>query len=138
MLTPHGFKGGKAVLQGVVALGTGAVATQTKILFRTPYKGRVQGIKIQSQAAVTGTSITAEVFARTVAGAAGNTLQSAAADVKFASEAAAKAGIDATLTGTEANLDLSAEQLIEVVITATSITAGSGDLLVSLELAPTV
>lgn len=130
------FEGGKGSLQAVVALGTGAVSTQTKIVGCAGKKCRVRSIRFYGQAAVTGTTITAEVFARTTAGAAGSTLQSAAKDIKFASAAAGKAGVDASLTATTTNLSLAEGQLLEVTFTATSITAGPGDLLVEVEMEP--
>lgn len=130
------FRGSPRMLQRVVALGTGAVSTQTVAVGRIPLKSRVKAIRAVGQGAVTGTSITAEVFARTTAGAAGNTLQSAATDVKFASQAAARTGVAASLTATLANLDLAAGQLLEAVITASSVTAGPGDLVIEVELEP--
>jgi hypothetical protein len=130
------FKGGRRHLKVTIPLGTGAVSTQTKIVGAFPTKWRTARIRYFGQAAVTGTSITAEVFARTTAGAAGSTLQSAATDIKFASAAAAKAGTTASLTATVANLSGADGQLTEVVVTATSITAGPGDLLVSIEFDP--
>lgn len=130
------FQGGKGSIQQRIALGTGAVSTDTHIVGAVPKKMRVTSIRIYGQAAVTGTSITAEVFARTTAGAAGNTLQSAARDIKFASAAAGKAGVAASLTATSANLVLAEGQLLEVTITATSITAGPDDVLVEVEFTP--
>jgi hypothetical protein len=132
----HFYEGGKGSVQGVVPLGVSSVSTQTKIVGVVPKKCRVKSIRLYGQATVTGTSITAEVFARTAAGGAGNTLQSAARDIKFASAAAGKAGVDASLTATGANLNLDEGQLIEVVVTASSITAGPGDLLVEVEYQP--
>lgn len=126
------FEGGKGSIQAVVALGTGAVATQTKIVCAVPKKAKIKAINLYGQAAVTGTSVTAEVFARTAAGAAGNSLNTAK-DIKFASATAAKAGVGATLTTTLANRNLAEGQLLEVVITASAITAGPGDVLVVIE-----
>lgn len=129
------FEGGKGSIQGVAALGTGAVTTQTKIVGVVPKDLKVKDIRFYGQAAVTGT-LTAEVFARTSAGAAGNTLQSAATDIAFASAAAGKTGVAASLTDTVANLSIDEDQLIEVVVTATSVTAGPGDLGVKVEFEP--
>lgn len=133
------FEGGKGSIQGIVALGTGSVATQTRIVGVVPKKMRVKNIRFHAQAVATGTTptLTAEVFARTSAGAAGNTLQSAATNIIFADAAAAKAGSAASLTATTANLDLAEPQLIEVVVTAGgTVSAGPGDLLVEIEFEP--
>lgn len=129
------FEGGRGAVQGVVPLGTGAVTTQTKIVAAVPKKFKVTAINLYGQAAVTGTSITAEVFARTAAGAAGNSLCTARS-IAFASAEAGKAGVGATLTATLADRNLAEGQLLEVVITATSITAGPGDVLVVIEYDP--
>jgi hypothetical protein len=127
------FKGGRdQAVQVVLPLGTGAVSTQTKAIAVVPKNCRVTGIRLTGSAGVTGTSITAEVHARTAAGAAGNTLQSAATDVKFANEAAARTGVAASLTATKANLLLRAGQMLQVVVTASSITAGPGDVVVTV------
>lgn len=130
------FEGGKGSIQGVVALGTGAVSTATKIIGVVPKKARVTSIRIYQQADITGTSLTAEVFARTTAGATGNTLQSAATSLDVADAAAGKAGQAASLTATTANLHLSEGQLLEVTFTASSVTAGPGDVLVEVEFEP--
>lgn len=126
----------KRVVRQSIALGTGAVSTQTKLVGRMPVAGKIISISYVGQGAVTGTSITAETFARTAAGAAGNTLQSAARDIKFASTAAALTGVDASLTATTANLTLAANQAFETVITATAITVGPGDLAVEIVYVP--
>lgn len=131
------WRGGlNQTIQAVIALGTGSVSTQTKIVGSIPKKCRITGIRFYGQAAVTGTSLTAQVHARTTAGAAGNDLCSAK-DIKFASAAAAKTGVAATLESTNPeHLNLDEDQLLEVVITATSITAGPGDLLAEIEFQP--
>lgn len=126
----------KRTVRQTIVLGTGAVSTQTKLVGTIPVAGKIQSITFVGQAAVTGTSITAEVFARTAAGAAGNTLQSAAKDIKFASAGAALTGTAASLTATTANLTLAAGQAFEVVFTATSITAGPGDVSVEIVFVP--
>ena len=123
----------KQEIQAVAALGTSSVTTQTKAVGATRRKLRVKSIRFYGSAAVTGTSLTAEVFARTTAGAAGNTLQASATDVAFASEAAARAGTAATLTATGANLVLDEGQLLEVTFTASSVTAGPDDVLTVVE-----
>jgi hypothetical protein len=137
MTTPNQFKGGPdQMVLGVVALGTGAVSTQTRIVGVVPQDLVVKGIRYYGQAAVTGTTVTAEAHARTAAGAAGASLQSAATDINFASAAAGKAGVAAALTTTTGDRRLAQGQLLEVVVTATSITAGPGDLLVAVEFEP--
>jgi hypothetical protein len=130
------FQGGKGSVQQVLPLGTGSVTTQTKVIGVMPKKGLVKEIRFHGQGAVTGTTITAEVFARTTAGATGATLQSAARDIKFGSVEAAKAGVTASLTATAPNRMLAEGQLLEVVVTASSITAGPGDFLIEIEFEP--
>lgn len=132
------FEGGKGSVQVALPLGVGAVSTQTKVVASVPKNCVVKAIRFYGQGAVTGTSITAEVFARTSAGAAGNTLQSAATSVAFATAAAGKTGVAASLTATAANLRLNEDRLLEVVVTATSITVGPGDLLVAIEFEPRI
>lgn len=135
MTVPHDFEGGLGVIQAPIALGTSSVSTQSKLVGVVRKKLRITAIKVYGQAAVTGTSISAIVYARTTAGAAGNALNSALS-IKFASAAAAKAGSAATLTTTKANLVLSPGQLLEVTFTASSITAGPGDVVVDVEYEP--
>lgn len=133
------FEGGKGSIQGVVALGTGAVTTQTRVVGVVPKKLRVSGIRIYQQGDIAGTTptLTAEVYARTTAGAAGNSLQSSTVNMDVADAAAGKAGQDASLTTTEANLDLAEGQLIEVVFTAGgTVSTGPGDVLVEIEFVP--
>ncbi len=131
------YGGGKnQSVQVVIPLGTGAVTTQTKTVGSVPRDCIVTGIRFYGQSAPTATTLTAEVFARTTAGAAGNTQQSAATDIDFASGVLALAGVEASLTATEANLRLVENQLFEVVVTAASATVGPGDLLVEIEFVP--
>ena len=130
--------GNNQSVQGIIALGTGAVSTQTKIVGSVPRKCHVVGVRFYGQSAPTAATFTAEVFARTRAGAAGKTLQSAASDIDFASAAAAKTGVAAALTATGADLNLLEDQLYEVVITATTVTVGPGDLLVEIDFEPRV
>jgi len=117
-------------------LGTGAVSTQTKIVGCVPQNCRVIGVRYYGQAAPTATALTAQTYARTTAGATGNSLQSAATDIDFASAAAAKAGTAASTTATYANLRLDEGQLLEVTVTATACTGGPGDLLVEIDYEP--
>lgn len=129
------FRGGKSqTLQQVVRLGTGAVSTTTPIVCVAPFPFRIKAVRYYGQAAVTGTTITAELHVRASDGGAGVSTQSAATDVKFASAGAAKIGVAAALE--TANLKVAGGRLLEVVVTATSITAGPGDLLVSVEIEP--
>lgn len=128
----------KRVKRRVLALGTSTVTTTTYIVGATEFGLKVIAINFFGQAAVTATGLTAEVFARTTAGATGNTLQSAATALHTAFDTAAhaKAGVAAALTATAANLTLLAGQLLEVTITASSATAGPGDLLVQIVAVP--
>ena len=130
------FQPGNLTTQRVVALGTGVVSTQTRIVGSVSQNARVVGIRFYGQSAVTGTSLTAEVFARTAAGATGATLQSAATDVKFTTAALAKTGIAASLTATGGDLRPAENQLLEVVFTATDVTVGPDDLLVEVDYEP--
>jgi len=137
--TPHSGRGGNnQSIQGVVVLGTGAVSTQTKIVGSIPQKCRVVGIRFYGQAGPTATTLTAQVYARTTSGATGNSLQSAATDIDFASAAAAKTGVAASLTTTYANLRLTENQLLEVTVTASGCSAGPGDLLVEIDYEPRI
>lgn len=130
------FEGGEGTVQVVIPLGTGAVSTQTKVVGVVPKHCRVTGVRFHGQAQVTATSLVAEVFARTRAGAAGATLQSATANIKFGSAALAKAGVAASLTATQEDKRLVENQLLEVVITADTCTAGPGDLVVEVQYTP--
>lgn len=125
-------------IQQVVPLGTGAVTTQTKIVGSVPRNCRIVGIRFYAQAGPTATTLTAQVYARTTAGATGNSLQSAATDIDFASAATAKTGIAASTTTTYGNLRLAENQLLEVTITASGCSAGPGDLLVEIDWEPRV
>lgn len=134
--TDQSHGGNNQSIQAVIPLGTGAVSTQTKVVGSVPRDCRVVGIRMYGQAAPTATALTAQVFARTTAGAAGNDL-CADKDIDFASAAAAKAGVAATLESTNPeHLNLSENQLLEVVVTADTCSAGPGDLLVEIDFEP--
>lgn len=136
MTANHFFEGGKGSIQGVVPLGTGSVTDDTvKAIGVVPKRCRVTSIRVYGQAAVTATTLTALIYARTTAGAAGNALNTAA-DIDFASAAAAKAGVEATLTTTQANLVLEEGQLLELHVDADSASAGPGDVVVEVEFEP--
>ncbi len=130
------YEGGLGSFNAIIPLGIGAVTTQTKLVGAIPKNCRIIGIQYQGQAAVTGTSLTAEAFLRTAAGAAGATLQSAATSIAFASAAAALSSSDAAMTATPANRVAVEGRAVEVVITATAITAGPGDLAVTVRFEP--
>ena len=132
------FEGGEGSIQQVIPLGTGAVSTQTKIVGAVPKNFVLESVAFYGQAGVTATTLTAQVYARTRAGAAGKTVQSAAADIDFASAALAKTGVAAGLTTTLADQRLDNWQLLEVVITANTCSAGPGDLLVDITFKPRV
>ena len=142
MAEPRGneFYGGgrKQTIQGIAPLGVGAVTTISHIVGSIPRNCVVTGIRFYGQDAPTATSLTAEVFARTTAGAAGVTLQSAATDIDFASQAIALAGVQASLTATVADLRPAEDRLIEATFTANTCSAGPGDLLVSVEFEPRI
>jgi hypothetical protein len=136
MSAPNQYRGGpKQALQQVIPLGTSGVTTLTKALFVAPLDLKVNAIKFYGQADVTATALTAEVFARTLAGATGNTLLAAETNVKFA-EGAGKAGVAGTLTATTAHRSLLAGQLLEVTVTADTCSAGPGDFVVVVEYEP--
>lgn len=117
-----------------IPLGTGAVSTQTALLGIVPTSGgKVTAVSVVKQATVTGTSLTADVKQRSADGSTSTSVLNAAIDVKAATNNAASAG---TLSGTAANLALTAGNALEVVVTASSITAGPGDLFVLVEWVP--
>ncbi len=133
----HRSKGGdNQSLQQVINLGTGAVSTGNHIVGVVPQNCRVVGIRFHGQSAPTATSLTIEVFERTSAGAAGNTLQASATDIDFASAAAAKTGISASLTTTQSSLRLTEGQLVEATVTANTVNPGPGDLVVEIDFEP--
>lgn len=133
------FQGGpNQLVQAVIPLGTGAVSTQTKIIGAVPKNMRVTAIKFYPQAAATATALTAQVFARTAAGATGNDL-CADTSIDVADAATGKAGVSATLESTNPeHLNLDRGQLLEVVVTADTVSAGPGDVLVAVEYEPTI
>ena len=131
------FEGGKGSVQGTVALGTSTVTTQTRVVGVVPKKCRVTGIRFYGQSATTATALTAQVFARTSAGAAGNDL-CADTDIDLAA-AALQAGVDAVLESSNPeHLNLDEGQLLVVTVTASAASAGPGDLLVEVEYEPRV
>ena len=130
------FYGGGAnqSLQRTIPLGTGSVTTQTRIVGVIPRNCRVKRVRFAGQGAVTGTTLTAQVVARTRTGGAGVNLLTAALDVKFGTEAAARVGVAGTLSAAGSRPD--EDQLVEVTLTAASITGGPGDFVVEVEFAP--
>lgn len=126
----------KRQISRVVSLGTGAVSTATYLVGIMPVAGKVTGISYMGQAAVTGTSITADSKGLSADGNTSTTLQSAATDIKLTASTDEVAQA-ASLTATTANLTLAAGAGIECVITATSITAGPGDLVIQITYVPT-
>ncbi|MFW6201948.1 MAG: hypothetical protein ACOC8B_05180 [Gemmatimonadota bacterium] len=130
------YEGGKGSIQGVAPLGTSSVSDDTEhIIGVVPKKCRVTSIRFYGQEAPTATTLTAQVEARTLAGASGDTITSAT-DIDFDDEAAAKAGVEATLTSTDEDLILEEGQLLELHIDADSASAGPGDLLTEVEFEP--
>lgn len=129
------YEGGEGTIQQVVELGTGAVSDDTvKIVGSVPKRCRVTGIRLYGQSAVTATALTGIVYARTTAGGAGNALNTAA-DIDFASAAAAKTGVQATLASAD-NLFLDENQLLELHVDADACTVGPGDVLVEIQITP--
>lgn len=129
------YEGGKGSIQGVVALGVSTVATQTRAIGVVPKKCRVTSIRFYGQAATTATALTAQVFARTLAGATGNDL-CAATDIDLTA-AQLQAGVKATLESTNPeHLHLDEGQLLVVTVTADTAGAGPGDLVVAVEFEP--
>lgn len=123
-------------LQVRVPLGTGAVSTQTILLGIMPASGgKVQSIKFAGQAAVTGTSITAEVFKRSADGNSTTTLQASATDIKLTASTD-EVALSATLTATTADRTVAGGLVLECTITCSSITAGPGDLIIDVEFVP--
>jgi hypothetical protein len=125
----------KRPLNRVLPLGTGAVSTATYLLPPMPVAGKVVAIHYVGAAAVTGTSITAEVAKRAADGNSTTTLQASATDVKITSSTD-NTLLSATLTATTANLTCTAGTVLQVTITASSITAGPGDLAVQVVYVP--
>jgi len=125
-------------IQRVIPLGTSTVTTASYIVGSVPRNLRVIGIRFYGQSAPAAATLTIEVFERTSAGGTGNTLQSAATDIDFASAALAKTGIAASLTTTYGDLRLVENRLIEATVTAGTCTTGPGDLLVEIDFEPIV
>jgi len=123
-------------LQQVIHLGTGAVTTGNHIVGVVPQNCRVTGVYFHGQSAPTASSLTIEVFERTSAGAAGNTLQASATDIDFGSAALAKTGVAASLTTTQSSLRLTEGLLIEATVTANTVNPGPGDLVVEIDFEP--
>ena len=135
---PRWAEGGRIKVQGIAALGVGAVSDINKIVCAVPKNMRATGVRVYQQADITGTGLTMDLLVRTAAGATGSSLIASAVSLNVADAAAGKAGQEATLTATIANRDLSEGQLIEAVFDATSVTAGPGDVLVEIEGIPLV
>lgn len=124
------FAGGrKQTYQRVVALGTGSVSTQTAAVAHVRRRGVVTGFRVYGQSAPTAGTLTAQLQKRT-AGASAVSISNAV-DIDFASGTAALAGVAGTLTASA--VALAEDDLLEVVITAATATAGPGDLTVSVE-----
>lgn len=125
------YRSSPQILRRVLPLGTGAVTTATYLLGAQKIKGRITDIRFYGQSAVTGTSLTAEVFKVATDGNSTTTLQSAATDVKItASTDGTK--LAASLTATKGDLDILKDQLLQVVITANTVGTGPGDLVVEV------
>lgn len=123
-------------IQRIISLGTGAVSTATRIVGIMPKGGgKVIAIKFAGQAAVTGTSLTAEVKKISADGATSTTLQSAATDVLFTASTDDEANA-ASLTATTANLTVAEDLVLEVVLTANAVTAGPDDFVVTIDFVP--
>lgn len=121
------------IMETVVALGTGAVATQARLLGTTPRRMKVIAINFVGAAAVTGTSLTGMVRYRSADGNSTTDLMSAAKDLKITSsnDNVEQQGVLAT-----SGLTVPAGRAVECVFTATSITAGPGDVVVQVVCVP--
>lgn len=129
------FRGSPRIIRRTLPLGTGAVSTGTFLLGFSEVKGRVTAIRYGGQAAVTGTAITAEVKKTSTDGNTDTTLQSAATDIKLTASTD-ETKIAASLTTTQQDLNINKDQLLQVVITCTAITAGPGDVVVEVVVDP--
>jgi hypothetical protein len=137
-VTPNSLSAnaGLRTISRVLPLGTSTVTTATYIVGLVPTGGgKVTAINFAGQAAVTATTLTAEVKAIPADGGTSVTLQSAATSIKLTTSNDDEA-VAGALTATTANLTLVAGQVIEVVITADTCSAGPGDLLVQVEYFP--
>jgi hypothetical protein len=129
------FRGSPRVIRAVLPLGTGAVTTQTKLIGMSEVRGRVREIRFAGQGAVTGTSITAAVHKLSADGNTSTSLQSAARDIKLTT-GNDETKITASLASNRSTLVLTKDQLLECIITAGSITAGPGDVVVEIVVEP--
>lgn len=125
----------KRALTFNVALGTGAVSTQTVALGTMPVAGKILDIAFSSSSAVTGTSLTAEVKKNAADGNSATTLQSAATDIKV-SASTDLTKLAAALTATTADLTVAADLVLSCVFTASSITAGPGFVAITITYVP--
>lgn len=112
------------------------MVAQNRIIGVVPRRCHVVGVRIYGQTAVTATTLTADLFARTVAGAAGASLLASVMDIDFATAAAALAGVTGALTATGADLRLVEGQLLEMVIAVSSATVGPGDVIIEVDFEP--
>lgn len=126
----------KRQVSHVLALGTSSVSTQTKLVGIMPVEGKVVGISYAGQAAVTGTSLTANVQKLSADGNTATSLQASATDIKLTASTD-EVQQDAALTATTANLTVAAGSVLQVVITADTVSAGPGDLVVEITYVPT-
>ena len=123
-------------IAGIVALGTGAVSDQNRLVGVVTRDCVVTGVTVKQSADITGTGLTLNLFARTAAGAAGSSILASTVSLDAASAAAALAGQTASLSATASALKLTKGMLIEAVLDATSVTAGPGDVAITIEVAP--
>jgi hypothetical protein len=120
----------------MISLGTGAVSTRTDLVGRLPTGGcKVVGIYFTGTDAVTGTGLTAEVKKLSADGNTATTLQASAVDLKLTASTD-EVPQAATLTAATTDLTLASGAVLQVVFTASSITAGPGDVEVLVEYVP--
>lgn len=129
------FRGTPRAVNRVIALGTSTVTTGTHLVGFAHVKGRIKAVRFGGQGAVTGTSLTAEVKKVSADGDTSTSLQSAAKDIKLTTSTD-ETELEASLSTTAGALDVLKGQLFEVVITADSVTAGPGDVVVEVEIEP--
>lgn len=127
---------GVRTIQRVLSLGTGAVSTATYLLGMMPENGgKVVRIKAAGQAAVTGTSITLNVQKVSADGATATDLLESDIDIELTASTDEEAQVG-TLTTTTADLTVAGDLVLQAVVTASSVSAGPGDVIVSIEYVP--
>lgn len=118
----------------VLPLGTGAVATQTKLVGISEVGGRIKAVRFAGQGAVTATSLVAKVQKLSADGDTATDVSSDR-DIKLTA-ATDQTALSGTLSTVAGVLDIKRGTLFRVVITADACTVGPGDLAVEVEVEP--